>query len=79
LGKKAYPLDFVLIQDDIFFKNPELADYWKNKRHVKFVGVFAYNKNRAYTNAEWALLKKVDWIELDPPQMRQYIKMKTEK
>ncbi|HBJ75559.1 MAG: hypothetical protein PHH96_05150 [Smithellaceae bacterium] len=79
LGKKAYPLDFVLIQDDIFFKNPELADYWKNKRHVKFVGVFAYNKNRAYTNAEWALLKKVDWIELDPPQMRQYIKMKTGK
>lgn len=79
LGKKEYPLDFILIQDDIFFKNPELADYWKDARKVKFVGVFVYNKERPYTDAEWTLLKKVDWIELDPPQMNQYLQMKTKK
>jgi hypothetical protein len=76
LGKEQYPIDFVLIQDDIFFKNPELADYWKNARKVKFVGVFAYNKERGYTTAEWELLKKVDWMELDPPQMNQYLQLK---
>jgi hypothetical protein len=51
-------------------------DYWKNVRKVKFVGVFAYNKERFYTAAEWELLKKVDWLELDPPQMKPYLKMK---
>ena len=76
LGKEEYPLDFILIQDDIFFKNPELVDYWRNIRKVKFVGVFVYNKERPYTDAEWTLLKKVDWIELDPPQMNQYLQMK---
>jgi glycerophosphoryl diester phosphodiesterase len=76
LGKEQVPVDFVLIQDDIFFKNPELIDYWKNTRKVKFVGVFAYNKARGYTAAEWDLLKKVDWMELDPPQMNQYLQMK---
>jgi len=79
LGKKEYPHDFILIQDDIFFKNPELVDYWKNTRKVKFVGVFVYNKDRVYTDAEWALLKKVDWIELDPLQMNQYLQMKAKK
>ncbi len=79
LGKKEFPHDFVLIQDDIFFQKPELADYWKNTRKVKFVGVFVYNKERTYTEAEWALLKKVEWIELDPPQMNQYLQSKTKK
>ncbi|MEE9910166.1 MAG: hypothetical protein K4571_00450 [Deltaproteobacteria bacterium] len=79
LGKKEHPLDFILIQDDIFFKNPELVDYWKNTRKVKFVGVFTYNKDRGYTDAEWTLLKKAEWIELDPPQMNQYLQMKTKK
>lgn len=79
LGKKEYPLDFILIQDDIFFKNPELVDYWKNTRKVKFVGIFVYNKERPYTDVEWTLLKKVDWIELDPPQMNQYLQMKTKR
>jgi hypothetical protein len=75
-GKKEFNHDFILIQDDIFFQHPELLDYWKNVRKVKFVGVFVYNKERLYTAAEWELLKKVDWMELDPPQMNQYLKMK---
>lgn len=79
LGKEEFPHDFILIQDDIFFKNPELVDYWKNMRKVKFVGVFVYGKERTYTNAEWELLKKVDWIELDPPQMNQYLQRRTQK
>lgn len=72
-GKKEYPLDFILIQDDIFFENPDLIRYWKNKRKVKFAGVFVYNKERLYTDNEWKLLKKADWMELDPPQMHQYL------
>lgn len=76
LGKQEYPHDFVLIQDDIFFEQPELVDYWKKTRKVKFVGVFVYNKEHAYDVAQWNLLKKVDWIELDPPQMKQYLMMK---
>jgi glycerophosphoryl diester phosphodiesterase len=76
LGKKEFPHDFILIQDDIFFQKPELVDYWKNKRKVKFVGVFVYNKERPYTDTEWELLQKVDWMELDPPQMKQYLQMK---
>lgn len=74
LGKKEYPHDFVLLQDDIYFKNPELLDYWKNSRKVKFVGVYVYDKNSGYTDDEWKLLKKIDWLELDPPQMNQYLK-----
>jgi glycerophosphoryl diester phosphodiesterase len=76
-NKKEFNHDFILIQDDIFFQHPDLVDYWKNVRKVKFVGVFAYNKERPYTAAEWELLKKVDWMELDPPQMNQYLKMKS--
>jgi len=76
LGKKEYPHDFILIQDDIFFDHPELVDYWKDVRKVKFVGVFVYNKDLPYTDAEWDLLKKADWIELDPPQMHQYLQGK---
>ncbi|PKN18818.1 MAG: hypothetical protein CVU71_08450 [Deltaproteobacteria bacterium HGW-Deltaproteobacteria-6] len=79
LGKKEYPHDFVLIQDDIFFEQPDLVDYWKNTRKVKFVGVFVHNKTRSYDVAQWNLLKKVDWIELDPPQMRDYLEMKAKK
>ncbi len=79
LGKKEHPLDFILLQDDIFFKNPDLVEYWKNNRKVKFVGVFVYNKDRRYTEAEWTLLKKADWIELDPPQMNQYLQRKNKK
>jgi len=75
-GKKEFSHDFILIQDDIFFRHPELADYWKTARKVKFVGVFVYNKERTYTALEWALLRKVDWLELDPPQMNQYLNMK---
>ena len=75
-GKKEFAHDFILIQDDIFFQHPGLADYWKTVRKVKFVGVFTYNKERPYTAAEWDLLRKVDWLELDPPQMNQYLKMK---
>ena len=76
LGKEEFPHDFVLIQDDIFFEQPDLVDYWKNTRKVKFVGVFVYDKKRSYDIAQWNLLKKVDWIELDPPQMEQYRKIK---
>lgn len=76
-GKKGFSHDFILIQDDIFFRHPELTDYWKTVRKVKFVGTFVYNKERTYTAAEWELLKKVDWLELDPPQMNQYLKMKS--
>jgi glycerophosphoryl diester phosphodiesterase len=79
LGKKEHPLDFILIQDDIFFANPDLAEYWKKSRKVKFVGVFTYNKDRGYTDAEWTLLQKVDWIELDPPQMNQYLRRKNKR
>lgn len=79
LGKKEFPHDFVLIQDDIFFENPDLVDYWKNIRKVKFVGVFVYDKKRSYDVAQWNLLKKVDWIELDPPQMKDYLEMKAKK
>lgn len=75
-GKKEFNHDFVLIQDDIFFAHPELADYWKNVRKAKFVGVLVYNKNRGYTEKEWELLKKADWLELDPLQMNQYLQMK---
>ena len=78
LGKKEFPHDFILIQDDIFFKHPELVDYWKNVRKVKLVGVFVYQKERAYTAAEWEMLKKADWMELDSPQMTQYLKMKSD-
>lgn len=76
-GKKEFSHDVILIQDDIFFQHPELAYYWKTVRKVKFVGVFVYNKERFYTAAEWELLKKVDWLELDPPQMNQYLKMRS--
>ncbi len=79
LGKKEHPLDFILIQDDIFFANPDLVEYWKKSRNVKFVGVFTYNKDRGYTDAEWTLLRKVDWIELDPPQMNQYLRRKNKR
>ena len=75
-GKKEYSHDFILIQDDIFFQHPELAYYWKTVRKVKFVGVFVYNKERTYTAAEWELLRKVDWLELDTLQMSQYLKIK---
>lgn len=78
-GKKEFPHDFVLIQDDIFFQNPELVDYWKNVRKAKFVGVFVYNKDRPYNSAEWELLRKVDWMELNPPQMKQRLQMKVNK
>jgi glycerophosphoryl diester phosphodiesterase len=74
-GKKEFNHDFVLIQDDIFFAHPELVDYWKDVRKAKFVGVYVYNKSRGYTEKEWDLLKKVDWLELDPPQMNQYLQM----
>lgn len=79
LGKKEHPLDFILIQDDIFFKHPDLLEYWKGSRKVKFVGVFVYNKDRGYTDEEWSLLEKVEWIELDPPQMHQYLRRKGQK
>jgi len=75
-AKKEFSHDFILIQDDIFFAHPELADYWKNTRKVKFVGVFVYDKERPYTAAEWVLLRKADWLELEPSQMNQYLKMK---
>ena len=75
-GKKEFSHDFILLQDDIFFQHPELADYWRNVRKVKFVGVFVYNKERTYTAAEWELFRKADWLELDPLQMEQYLKMK---
>ncbi len=83
LVKREYPHDFVLIQDSIVLKNPELIEYWKTVRKVKFVGVFAYEPNgslpykkKLFTDDEWKILKKADWLELDPPQMQQYLKMK---
>jgi len=76
-GKKEFYHDFILIQDDIFFQHPELVDYWKTVRKVRFVGVFVYSKERTYTVAEWELLRKVNWLELDPPQMEQYLRMKS--
>lgn len=75
LGKKTYPHDFVLIQDDILFAEPYLIDYWKNVRNVKFVGVFVYKKDRPYTEKEWKVLSVTDWLELDPPQMNQNFRL----
>ncbi|MDP2734664.1 MAG: hypothetical protein Q8P12_00485 [bacterium] len=79
LGKEEYPHEFVLIQDDIVFQEPELIDYWRNIRKVKFVGVYVYDKERPYTDSEWKILQKVDWLELDPPQMQQYLKLQEQK
>ncbi|MBT4365385.1 MAG: hypothetical protein HOD17_12970 [Desulfobacteraceae bacterium] len=76
LGKEEFPHDFVLIQDDIIFEHPEITDYWRNERKVKFVGVFVYQTERPYTEKEWGILENIDWIELDPPQMDQYIQNK---
>ena len=76
LGKSEFPHDFVLIQDDIFFETPDLVDFWKENRKVKFVGVFVHEKERPYTDEEWEKLKSVDWLELDPPQMNQWLKRK---
>jgi len=73
LGKTEYQHDFVLLQDEIYLKNPHLLDYWRNTRKVKFVGVFVYNREGGYTDEEWRLLRQVDWLELDPPQMKQYL------
>ena len=73
LGKKQYQHDFILIQDDILIDNPNLVDYWKKVRGVKFVGVFVYEKERPYSEQEWKVLKTADWLELDPPQMQQLI------
>ncbi|MDX8393834.1 MAG: hypothetical protein R8K21_04525 [Mariprofundales bacterium] len=72
--KDEYKHDFVLIQDDIFLQHPELSNYWKTQRGVKFVGVYTYGKaQKAYTDAEWAILQQADWLELDPIQMQQYL------
>jgi hypothetical protein len=79
LGKGEYPHDFVLIQDDILISHPELIDYWKLERKVKFVGAFVYNKERSYTEKEWEVLRRADWLELDPLQMEQKIKMAAKK
>ncbi len=72
-GKKQYHHDFILIQDDILIANPDLVDYWKKIRGVKFVGVFVYEKERPYSDKEWKVLKTADWLELDPPQMQQLL------
>ncbi len=73
IGKKEVPHDFVLIQDDILFLQPDLVEFWKNVRKVKFVGIFVYKKERPYTEEEWQKLEKIDWLELEPLQMHQYI------
>jgi len=72
-GKKIFQHDFILIQDDILFAEPELVRYWKDKRGVKFVGAYIYNKERAYTDKEWEILKSVDWMEMDKPQIEQFL------
>lgn len=76
-GKKETPHDFVLIQDEILFSRPDLIDYWKTARGVKFVGIFVSGKADPYSENEWQLLKKADWLELDPPQMRQWLQNQT--
>jgi len=73
LGKKEFPHDFILIQDDILFAEPELVQYWKNVRKVNFVGVYVYKKDRSYTAEEWEILKTVDWLEIDTVQMEQFL------
>lgn len=73
LGKKEFPVDFVLIQDFILVAHPELIEFWKKERNVKFVGAFVHDKERPYTVREWEMLQKADWLELDPPQMHQYL------
>ncbi|MGC9975188.1 MAG: hypothetical protein ABSC57_00510 [Syntrophales bacterium] len=75
-GEREFSHDFVLIKGNIFFAHPELGNYWKTVRKAKFVRVFVYNKNRRYTKKECELLKKVDSLELDPPQMKQTLRMK---
>ncbi len=32
-----------------------------------------HDKTRGFTEKEWALLRKADWLELAPPQMKQYL------
>ena len=67
LGKEEYPHDFVLIQDSIVLKKPELIDYWKKERKVKFVGVFAHEsgkgikshiRRKLYTDEEWKIIEE---------------------
>ena len=76
LGKEEFPHDFVLIQDDIFFSQPDLVEYWKDERKVKFVGVFVYSQDRPYTDEEWRKLENIDWMELNLPQIAQKLNMK---
>ena len=73
LCKENFTHDLVILQDDVFFTDPAIIDFWKAQRQVKFVGVFVYNKDRPYTHQEKALLEKVDWIELDKVQMTPYL------
>ena len=73
LGKKNFHHDFVLIPDDLVFHHPEVMDIWRRERAVKFVGVYVFEKQRPYSADEWRILEKADWLELDPPQMNQYI------
>lgn len=74
LGKEEFPHDFILIQDDIFFNEPGLIDYWRNVRKVKYVGVFTYNKKELYTEDEIQKLQTVDWLEIDKNQIEQIMK-----
>ena len=76
LGKEEFPHDFVLIQDDIFFSQPDLVAYWKDERKVKFVGIFVYSQDRPYTDEEWRKLENIDWMELNLPQIAQKLNMK---
>ncbi len=72
IGKKRFPHDFVLLQDEVLFSRPELINYWKEKRKVRFVGVFSSGETRDYSEQEWVILRNADWLELDPQQMKQY-------
>ncbi|MGD9367193.1 MAG: hypothetical protein PVH87_15955 [Desulfobacteraceae bacterium] len=75
-AKNAFHHDFVLIQDGILLSRPELIDYWKNERKVQFVGVFAYDRNGPYTDEEWKILRRADWLELEPCQMKQWLHLR---
>jgi glycerophosphoryl diester phosphodiesterase len=72
--KEDFKHDFVLIQDGILLSRPELIDYWKNERKVKFVGMFTYDKRVPYNDEEWKILRRADWLELEPCQMDQWLK-----
>lgn len=66
-------VNIINIQDKIFFRNPRIAEYWKKKRRVTFVGMFSSDPERIYTEEEFqTIIRYTRWGEFDPIQMEAY-------